>query len=1625
MLTLLKNIERFNKRYNKKRGSAMLMVLMTMAIIIVVGSSMLFVTLSSFSNSIADTHQERAYNAALTVSDTLKNSGNLNSIITAYADKLEKSEDVVLKFSPTNELDGNQPVDYMVVNGVKVYVTLSRAKNTTKFDKVLVDIKGVKGSQESTVSFEVNSVPSVDSTTIKDTFGNAFVMSNNMGSEVTSPYQIYKRIEGDVSLNCFENAADGKRVMKTRVFNPIVLEGVTGSIYANGDLIIGAPNNMLRVQGNVYVDGNLTIRGLALGVNLPALVKKYYAKKYIHYYTYAHATIGSIINPYSESTLVDRNSGTFLLGEAMYEKLSDGTFRPIQAYDKLTHYTLLDLATEDATEYSFWTKNYGENNKDGNYTWEKVTITLRVKDSNGNFQIIDADYNQNGINNAQYLGASMYEYTPDGSEPTDEGTPIMQFPQGGNIYCSGDIVFDTVNYGNVFTYDAGIFNLGNTDNEQEQQDKDDNDDDDLTQNAIDKINAWFKEHFNIDNINPEFEYYSLAYNLDGKGDGRIPVHTKIEGDVYCQGRMIIAPDTRPSYKDYKKDEKLDISPDFSNLDKYISTKVLNSDNFVLNNSQKFLTQIINKWEQITGGKWGNSSVVDMIIVQKLKDNKVDHKINNLFDKLTKDGYSIYLGNDYKEFVEKYYDAEKKEWVEYNDIVRFRTPKFSENSNLYIQNDPIRKGMGDTAIEKSEIYATDDTLRVVTNTDKINDEDRKESVVGDIAYTAALTVRYCEISVNNVYCDGAISVLESKIPGHENSAAVNVKGQYLCSFEVKNELKKVSIKDILNNKGLTDSDILEKYFGVTNSENNFKFEGKWNSEITYTHGKGKKQIDITYQRQVIVLRATLELKETAHWTNNPVYDKYNPSALNFLKHDEHHSKIVNHWNLSDFNSNWQYYADLMYVVDETKTWKGKNTPSQEVLNANNLKGKVMNRYGEEVTDLSTYKDVENLVTLIEKDIDKIKDDVNYINTAFLSSIDNDAYRATTYNTFVNNGKIKSFNDQPIPEATFNNKQEKCTWGIKRDCFLVDVSATYEYSAMQSEVMSTNLIQESVHNDYDSVLKIEGENILGSAFLNSKQLIAMFSDRSNDFGGIVNGEMVKGRAIKGGSLKEGETFDALIKGTKAFDENGKHKTYGMYLAKDKKYAKVNNQALVQAIFDEITSSEFATVVEANTDQKKAKANIKKMLNDLRNEGQLNEYNAFDIYGSVNDYDKILGVTSGKAVKDYICRNGETLTKKYLKTSFSKPNTNDVMTYLQTLTFPNADPEKWWNIGRWYYVEHSNDVEDDNRLRLMDFYDKNAKDTGAHLRADSTFAIDEKYNQTFDVSSGTEIQGFKRVALRSEVQYTIDQNTYFNFKESMTQVVFAASTDGMSQRTRMNFLIDTSKKDIYIFFHTKALDKTKDKKEQTRFLFQKCSFQVTGKNNAYLMLIDDTSFAANAFTLEISNTLGENKTDEKVGTHFKSNTYQKYVAKFKEHGREDVSAWDLGELTNAMQLNALAEGNPTKVGFMFIIGMGRNYVKFGRGGSVNALVYIPEGKYSNESTGLLNIIPIAGSGNNEASIVAKDIYIGGSNRGKLIFSSYDVSQTGSKNNSSAGIAMDGLINPDTVTHGTKWVAGNYYYG
>lgn len=1719
MLTLLKNIERFNKRYNKKRGSAMLMVLMTMAIIIVVGTSMLFVTLSSFSNSIADTQQERAYNAALTVSDTLKGSKQLNTIIETYFTKIKENGSAEVQFYNDIDFD-KQAVNYTIVNGVKVYVTLSKSPNSSanKIDKVLVDIKGVKGSQERTVSFEVDSVPDGTSTTIQDTFGNSFVVSNNMGSAVTSPYQIYKRIEGDVSINCFETE-NGERVMKTRIFNPVVLEGVTGSVYANGDLIIGAPDNMLRVQGNVYVDGNLTIRGLALGVNLPALTKKYYAKKYLYYYTYAYGSFGSIAVPPNNKAGY-KNSSTTKLGEAMYEKTSDGTYRPIQTYDKLSHFTLMDLAG-DANEYTFWTKNYGENNTTGNYTWEQVTITLRVKDKNGIWQNVDAEYNQGGVNNAQYLGASMY------SDKEGDGTPIMQYPQGGNIYCSGDIIFDTVNVGNVFSFDAGVFNTGSTDAGHEDQDEKPD------SSVLDKIDEWLNKNFGLEVNNRRFYYHSYAYNLDGKGDGTIPIHTKIEGDVFCQGRMIIAPDSTTSYVNYKNVEWLGISTDLSDTKKYIGGKVVASDDFVLNDSSEFLKQIKDKWQQVTGKKWGDAfdfgtvklgvtlnrfytnELVDdddntiaeyggnmESFIEAYKKAYNEQKLSNSdsmqylikkFEELGKDGYSYLLGNDYTRFENgKNFDGYVE--VKENLVTKryyFRKPEFSETSNLYIQNSPIRKGTscGDADHKDSknidpctlEKYASDDKYRVVENVDEKDEYGKPVTTrtkVNGIFYTAALSVRYCEITVNNVFCDGTISVLESKLPGFENSAAVNVKNNYFGSDFVKNELKKASIIDFLkkvlqkNNAQLTDEEILKEYFGIDGNKNNFKGETNFVFDVLddnkFTYKEEFKDYDITHNRKVVVIRAHYEMTETVTWTNAQKYEREAPGECYWgtiwgegdtgkQYHSEYKEVIGESWSHTDpVYSKGKFVADLVYCIEDTvenppKKYENKKNATDKIVKSD---GTIVER--KDWGSLGLNDNESALVEYLYSTKDLKGDDTKY---KYALSLVKDAF----IDFEAAPAGYKNFKEYFIANKTngFNTVPDNPTnvTGIELSEKVIDRKCEISLGKNHKEPKKIKYYESAkrvITARYDFTLKpfakitggselagleklsyvLSGNDILTSAFLNTEYLIAMFSNGANDFDGIdlnallgaaANG--LVGSAIIDGKLKtfgKGSTsnqFDAMKGTTKAFNEG----LYGMYLAVDNRYSLVDNTATVKAIFEEIQSPEFATVVEANANQEQAIKNVKKILKDLQDKGDIEEYNAFDIYGKVNNYDKdLFKITGGqnRNVKDYICANNDKLTKKYVRSSFKKPDINNVMTYLQTLTFPDSDPEKWWNIERWYFVEHSNKVEDDNDLRLMDFYNKD-KANSPHLRADSTFAIDEKYNQTFTGLKDKELDGFDRVAVRSEVQYTIKQNTYFNFALSNTQIVFAASTDNVDKRVRMNFLIDTSEKDIYIFFHCPKLDKSKDKNAQTRFLFQKCSFQVTGKHNAYLMLVEDTSFAANAFSLEISNTiLSEDKTDEKVGTHFKSNTYQKYVARFKEHGGT-VSAFDLTALTNAIQMKALPDGDPAKVGNMFIIGMGRNYVKFGRGGTVNAMVYIPNGMYSNESSGLFNSIPIGNSGNNEASIVAKDIYISGSSRGQLIFSSYDAAKIGSKNNNSSGIVMDGLINPDTVSHDTKWVASDYYYG
>lgn len=808
MLTLLKNIERFNKRYNKKRGSAMLMVLMTMAIIIVVGTSMLFVTLSSFSNSIADTQQERAYNAALVMTETLKSSSYLGKLIESNSFELEQDNPVKLQFD-NGDLD-EELDDFTIINGVKVYVTFTNAsKEKTSLDSVLVDVRGVKGSQESTVSFTYNKETTVKNVTLKDTFGNALVTNNDLGGEQKRDDLVFKRIEGDISINCWdEEVVNGQTVKKmtTRYFNPIILEGLTGSIFANGDLIIGAADNVIKVQGNIYCDGNLTIRGLDLGVNLPALYKKTYNKKYIKYSTIGNKTFAGF-DILGTGTYIERElSGK--VNEAMYLKYKNGdddAFLPLQVYDEVSHYTLMDLADENAETYTFWTRNW-----ENGGAIEEVTITLRVR-VNGELQAVDATYNnKSGINNAQYIGATMYS-TPE-CNPEDM---IMQYPKGGNVYCSGDIIFDRVNYGYNWVYAPAA--LGNS---------------------------------------TEYQYHDLAI-YDGKGtidaskeedctkveNATVSYNkTKMRGDIFCMGRMIIAPENLAlmSKGTDGKDEKDEVFTRMngSNFNRYFDNETFNSNNF-FSRLKALLGFDGDKWNKNAGsfnydatGSYrfvykkdyvgpfpyadrdsyshsfkDNSNVTSFLTaLEKYGKSSLKDALKEVFGKTINDSGYILKGDGYLAAAGT------------DDVYKvYRPIEFSETSNIYIYNwdyasliENMEKKEGSEEKVKVQRQLNSTSLVQESRVDNTLDN-TSVSTVNDVTYKAALTVKYQKLKVNEIYVgSGNIEAVGIDAFGYESDAEVQAKKIDIIGDMISSEYQELSLLDlIMKVNGCDEKTALEK------------------------------------------------------------------------------------------------------------------------------------------------------------------------------------------------------------------------------------------------------------------------------------------------------------------------------------------------------------------------------------------------------------------------------------------------------------------------------------------------------------------------------------------------------------------------------------------------------------------------------------------------------------------------------------------------------------------------------------------------------------------------------------------------------------------------------------------------
>ncbi|MEG2456624.1 MAG: hypothetical protein RSB08_02245, partial [Clostridia bacterium] len=293
-------------------------------------------------------------------------------------------------------------------------------------------------------------------------------------------------------------------------------------------------------------------------------------------------------------------------------------------------------------------------------------------------------------------------------------------------------------------------------------------------------------------------------------------------------------------------------------------------------------------------------------------------------------------------------------------------------------------------------------------------------------------------------------------------------------------------------------------------------------------------------------------------------------------------------------------------------------------------------------------------------------------------------------------------------------------------------------------------------------------------------------------------------------------------------------------------------------------------------------------------------------------------------------------------------------------------------------------------------------------SRMSVDPMSEQNMWTAAGAVFTGEDSTQIQSQIEYDIDKNIYFNFpagklyfssSQNVAEIEKETNLATITRTRRVVLNLDTSKQDIFVYFNTPEV------------VFLKTTIQVTGKNNAYLILVDDTCMSGKTYKLAVDNT-SDDKTDARLGTHFLSGNVDEYSYDFKHGG--GIGANQKVEHTKIASHS---------VGNLFIVGASeKNTLSIGRGGLVNGFVYLPNGTYANVSKGILGILPTASSQNNKASIVAKNIILEGNNSGKLIFSALDPDATGT-----GGASV--VFNPDssnstTIEGSEKWSFVGYVF-
>lgn len=233
---IYKLYKRVNAKCKEKTGSTLLMVVMTMSVLIIIGSSFMVLSQNSALDGIFASSQVKAEQTALSVANVLKN-GALTNLVNTYANELnERDKEKIINYTDS-KLPGNTTIT------LKAAEVIAGAPT-----KVLVTVTTKVGNKSESLSFYSTSV----SDSVKDVVGavtNAFSVSG--GGNYSFPS---KSIKGDLSL-------DGDYLLALLDNNGIDGNGgkLEGSVFVDGNLVLGVKGKPTTITENLYVNGNLII----------------------------------------------------------------------------------------------------------------------------------------------------------------------------------------------------------------------------------------------------------------------------------------------------------------------------------------------------------------------------------------------------------------------------------------------------------------------------------------------------------------------------------------------------------------------------------------------------------------------------------------------------------------------------------------------------------------------------------------------------------------------------------------------------------------------------------------------------------------------------------------------------------------------------------------------------------------------------------------------------------------------------------------------------------------------------------------------------------------------------------------------------------------------------------------------------------------------------------------------------------------------------------------------------------------------------------------------------------------------------------------------------------------------